>query len=346
MLRTALGRNVTGVGHLLHGLRATGRGEDASRWLALAAQREWSDVSSLIIGLRKSGNDADADQMLTRAAQRSPGDICNISASLRADGDLMNVKRLLALTAATLPVNEIVSLIECLLKQDPPSIDLLWPNLAGQSLETVAGVVHLIAQRHVEVDVSRLVSLISRCWDDDVAAFICTFYRLGPGADADSMLRMVAQGRSLVEAYSLASSVRAMGMPAAGNRLLKLAVVNSSLKETIPFAGALRANYAAEDADIVLDAIAERASPADALTIIMELRSAARLNPDARRVLSAFGTSRSQEDIAELEKQLRLHGCHNEADRLLKPPERRARRSPGRLARIWGEVSEEDSRRM
>jgi hypothetical protein len=219
------------------------------------------------------------------------------------------------MAASMLPAPEIVGLIESLLKQDPPAVAMMWPHIVRRQFETVTDTISLLLQLRIEADMRPFVNLIRGRSINDLAAFIGALYGKQNGAEASSILEMIAQQCSLADACAIASSVKEMGIVDAGDHFLKIAAAQSPVSELVSEVRALRARHASGDAEILIDAAASTASPADMFTMITEFGYARKFrNHDTPRALDAFAALRSPDEIVELSKRLRARGYHYEAD--------------------------------
>jgi hypothetical protein len=252
------------------------------------------------------------------AARRPVADICQIAVEMRAERGSLDAERLLGMAAAALEVTDLVSLMELLLRQDSSAISAIWPALVSRPIEIVVDAMRLLMQRNLKIDLRLVVTSICDRSNEDLVAFIVAVHSIIQGADVGRMLGMAAKRRSLADAYTIASSLKASGIVDAGNHFLSIAVAGSPMPEVVSVIRGFRANRRTGDAEILLDTAVIVASPADIFAMITEFGHMNLRSHDTHRILQVFGVRRPPGDVKELETQLRTHGYPNEAYRLMK----------------------------
>jgi hypothetical protein len=136
---------------------------------------------------------------------------------------------------------DVVSLVELLLRQDSSALAAIWPALVRRPLEIVVDAMKFYA-RNLGVDLRSVINHFCERSNEDLVAFLVAVHGRIQGTDVGRMLRIAAKRHPLVEAYPVASSLKASGIVDAGNRFLEVSVAESPMPEVVSTMRGLRSH--------------------------------------------------------------------------------------------------------
>lgn len=319
----------------VHALREAGRPVDSH--LVLDSSRSWPAAKSaeLVATLRAASADADARRVLTAVAQSDTDRLCQLAVELRNQGSPEDAVTLIALADTETP-EAALALALALSRQGLTAdaqdmlvgacarsagyfCDLTLTLQAAQLSEYASHIFRMQSEREVSEVSDRLDALQERGRAGD-AIWLLTCFLARPIADVTELAFLASHGTtgllvSLAGAHPLIPAMRAAGLDAPADRLLRAAVELLNDQDLLAFIGALDSAGQTIDANNTLQT-AFLARPISFAWSVLDHPP----GPGSRKLsqadLSAFAAKRPIDDIAELYLALRLHQLFSEAKKL------------------------------